>query len=89
MGSPCYYNYSWNQSGRVYGKTLPDLAKKELRHTGLVEWVHSHPVTDPEKYLAVLKQLPRVEQIWKAGLSRLTEECFQSCNSVRIGVVSG
>ena len=49
----------------------------------MVEWVHSHPVTDPEKYLAVLKQLPRVEQIWKAGLSRLTEECFQSCNSVR------
>lgn len=83
IGSPCYYNYSWNQSGRVYGKTLPSLGKKELRQTGLVEWVRSHPITDPEKYLAVWEKLPQMEQIWKAGLPKLTNECFNSCDRVR------
>ena len=82
-GSPCYYNYSWNQSGRVYGKTLPSLGKKELRQTGLVEWIRGHPITDPEKYLAVWEKLPQMEQIWKAGLPRLTDECFNSCDRVR------
>lgn len=82
-GSPCYYGFSGEQAGRIYGKTLPTLAKKELRSTGLVEWVHSQKVTDPEKYLAVWKYLPQMEQIWKAGLTHLTKECFRSCDSVR------
>ena len=82
-GSPCYYAYSGDQSGRVYGKTLPSLEKKELRQTGLAEWIRSHPITDPEKYLAVWKRLPQMEQIWKAGLQRLTKECFNNCDSVR------
>lgn len=82
-GSPCYYAYYGNQSGRVYGKTLPSLEKKELRQTGLAEWIRSHPITDPEKYLAVWKRLPQMEQIWKAGLQRLTKECFNNCDSVR------
>lgn len=82
-GSPCYYAYYGNQSGRVYGKTLPSLEKKELRQTGLAEWIRSHPITDPEKYLAVWKRLPQMEQIWKAGLQRLTKECFHNCDNVR------
>ena len=82
-GSPCYYAYYGDQSGRVYGKTLPSLEKKELRQTGLAEWIRSHPITDPEKYLAVWKRLPQMEQIWKAGLQRLTKECFNNCDSVR------
>ena len=82
-GSPCYYAYYGDQSGRVYGKTLPSLGKKELRQTGLAEWIRSHPVTDPEKYLAVWKRVPKMEQIWKAGLQRLTKECFHNCDSVR------
>lgn len=82
-GSPCYYAYAGDQAGRVYGKTLPSLGKKELRQTGLVEWIRSHPVTDPEKYLAVWKQIPKMEQIWKAGLSRLTAECFHFCDDVQ------
>ena len=72
-----------DQSGRVYGKTLPSLEKKELRQTGLAEWIRSHPITDPEKYLAVWKRLPQMEQIWKAGLQRLTKECFHNCDNVR------
>ena len=82
-GSPCYYAYYGDQSGRVYGKTLPSLEKKELRQTGLAEWIRSHPITDPEKYLAVWERLPQMEQIWKAGLQRLTKECFHSCDNVR------
>lgn len=82
-GSPCYYAYAGEQAGRVYGKTLPSLGKKELRQTGLAEWIRSHPVTDPEKYLAVWKRVPKMEQIWKAGLQRLTKECFHNCDSVR------
>ena len=82
-GSPCYYAYAGDQAGRVYGKTLPSLGKKELRHTGLAEWIRSHPVTDPEKYLAVWKRVPKMEQIWKAGLQRLTAECFHFCDDVQ------
>lgn len=82
-GNPCYYGYLGDQTGRVYGKSLPSLEKKELRETGLVQWIHSHKVTDPEKYLAVWNQLPQMEQIWKAGLQKLTRECFASCDSVR------
>ena len=82
-GSPCFCAYYGDQSGRVYGKTLPSLEKKELRQTGLAEWIRSHPITDPEKYLAVWKRLPQMEQIWKAGLQRLTKESFNNCDSVR------
>ena len=82
-GSPCYYSYAGDQAGRVYGKTLPSLEKNELRHTGLTEWIRSHPDTDPEKYLAVWKRLPQMEQIWKAGLPRLAAECFRFCDNVR------
>lgn len=82
-GSPCYYSYSGEQLGCVYGKSLPSLEKKELRRTGLVEWIRRQKVTDPEKYLAVWERLPQMEQIWKAGLTQLTKECFRSCDSVR------
>lgn len=82
-GSPCYYGYFTVQTGRVYGKSLPCMEQKELLGTGLVQWVRTHPVTDPEKYLAVWKRMPKMEQIWKADLPRLTKECFEHCDSVR------
>lgn len=76
-GNPCYYSYCGNQTGRVYGKSLPCMEQKELFGTGLVQWIRTHPVTDPEKYLAVWKRMPKMEQIWKADLPRLTKECFE------------
>ena len=82
-GKPCYYDYSGDEAGRVYGKTLPTLEKAELHSTGLVEWIRQQKVTDPEKYLAVWERLPQMEQIWKSGLSNLTAQCFHSCDSVR------
>ena len=33
---------------------------------------------DPEKYLAVLKHVPQLEQIAKVGLSRMVNECLES-----------
>ena len=72
--SPCYYSYAGDQAGRVYGKTLPIWRKMNFAIPGLAEWIRSHPDTDPEKYLAVWKRLPQMEQIWKAGLPRLAAE---------------
>ena len=80
---PCSYGFYYEHIGRIYGKSLPSLEKKELRSTGLVQWVRSRKETDPEKYLAVWRHLPQMEQIWKAGLSELTKECFQSCHNMR------
>ena len=64
-------------------RALPCMEREELRGTGLVEWLRKHPVTDPEKYLAVWKHVPKMEQIWKAGLPALTKECFERTDSVR------
>lgn len=81
--SPCNPSWGGSEDGRIYGKTLPHLAKKELKQTGLVQWIYGKVMVDPEKYLAVLKQVPQLEQIWKADLFRLTEECMKDYNFVR------
>ena len=81
-GSPCSYNWSGSHNGRVYGKTLPTLEQKELRCTGLVNWIRKQKSVDPEKYLAVLERIPQMEQISKASLPKLTRECFSSCGTV-------
>lgn len=55
------------------------MEQKELFGTGLVQWIRTHPVTDPEKYLAVWKRMPKMEQIWKADLPRLTKTDYLVC----------
>lgn len=80
--SPCNPSWRGSEDGRIYGKTLPHLARKELRQTGLVQWIYGKVMSDPEKYLAVLKKVPQLEQIWKADLFQLTEECMKDYNSV-------
>ena len=47
------------------------------RCTGLVNWIRKQKSVDPEKYLAVLKRMPNLEQLTKAGLFRLAVECTQ------------
>ncbi len=81
--SPCSASWRGDETGRIYGKTLPHLAGKELRQTGLVQWIQGKGAVDPEKYLAVLKEVPQLEQIWKADLPRLTEECMNHSSFVR------
>jgi len=69
-----YYYYYRIYEGRVYGRTLPDLAKRELRKTGLVEAIAMAKEFDPEKYLAVWKSVPELERLAKAGLGTLVKE---------------
>ena len=76
-GCNCSIGYMGNESGRVYGKTIPYLAKTCLQWTGLPELIHANMKTDPEKYLVVLKKMPDLEQLAKAGLFRLAVECTQ------------
>ncbi|MEM5770173.1 MAG: hypothetical protein AAGU32_18070, partial [Bacillota bacterium] len=75
--APCSASCGGSAEGRVYGKTLPTLARSELRRTGLVEMLSFYQITDPEKYLAVLEKVPQLEQIVKAGLFRLANECLE------------
>lgn len=71
-----YYYYSRSYEGSVYGRTLPDLAKKELRKTGLMEMAAMAKEIDPEKYLAAWKSIPELERLAKAGLGTLAMECM-------------
>ena len=70
--SPGWHGYS---QGRVYGKTIPTLSKRELSRTGLPEAIRMGPI-DPEKYLAVLREVPLLEKLAKAGLNRMTQQCL-------------
>lgn len=77
-GNVCGTDLCWYMSehGRVYGKTLPSLAQKELKRTGLVEAVRDAGEIDPERYLAVLDKFPQMEQLAKAGVPALLKECM-------------
>lgn len=73
--SPYYgYYYYHDGKGPVYGRTIPDLARNELRKTGLKEYLHFQKKADPEDYLEKLERLPELERIAKGGLTRLAEE---------------
>ena len=61
-------------SGMVYGKTLPALSKRELKKTGLLEYVRGNKCVDPEEYLIAYEKRPYIEKFVKAGLSRLAKE---------------
>lgn len=83
MGYNSIYCNRGNEEGRVYGKTLPHLAKGPLKQTGLADWIYKHKfVTNPDKYMLVRKRVPHFEQIWKADLPKLTDECWSPYNSV-------
>ena len=72
--------------GRVYGKTIPHLAKLELSRTGLPEMLRNAGSIDPEKYLAVLREVPQMEKIAKAKLPNMVRECISRYYSFREGV---
>lgn len=78
MGSNSIYATHGGQDGRVYGKTLPHLSRNVLKHIGLTEWLRTHGFTgNPDRYLSLVKKYPRFEQLWKAGLPKLTEESWE------------
>lgn len=78
-------NPSWsvwgsnNYPGTVYGKTLPDLGKKELSRSGLLQMLQRESMLDPEFFLTVLRVVPELELIAKAGLTNLAKECMKDC----------
>lgn len=69
-------NYNWYK-GEVYRRTLSDLEKKELRHSGLVKMIRWKKVIDPEAFLASLSKKPILEQIVKAELFVLVDELLE------------
>ena len=72
----CSLGWSGNEDGKVYGKTLPSLSKNELQKTGLWEASKGLKILDPEKYLAVLHEIPQLEKIAKAKLPAMIAECI-------------
>lgn len=69
-----YYYHTASLYGMVYPRTLPDLGRKELKQTGLNQWIKRNPVSNPFAYLETWKKIPVLEQVLKAELPRLTDE---------------
>lgn len=76
-GFPMNLHWSGNANGMVYNRTLPYLAKHQLKKTGLIEWIWHYGKVDPERYLVAFSKIPQLEQITKAGLWQLAEECVK------------
>lgn len=67
-----YFYFSYE--GRLYGKTLSHLLKKELKTTGIAEYYRRNGVINPERYLMAVNKYPYLEKIAKVGLIRLFDE---------------
>ena len=74
--APAYYLR--NNTGKVYGKTLPSLFKGELKTTGLKEYMQYKPDINPEKYLVAFTSCPFLEKTVKVGLTKLSDEMIES-----------
>lgn len=79
----CTPNWWGSANGRIYGRTLPDLSRRSLGRTGLLEYIQRRRAIDPEKYLAVLAEVPQLEQLSKAGLPKLTDQCVGDYRNVQ------
>ena len=75
-GNLCGTSFWSIPAGRVYGKTLQSLERSGLNRTGLPEYIRSCERVDPELYLAVLNKVPQLEQLMKASLPALANECI-------------
>lgn len=60
--------------GRVYGKTLPSLSKKFLKHTGFKEFFQKVKAFCPEEYFDAYQRGAYIEQLVKAGLFGVVDE---------------
>lgn len=77
------YNEYCYQPGSIYGKTLSSIAPVLVR-IGLSEYARlCRGCVSPNWYLFAWGRFPRIEQICKAGLSRLTMECMENGNAVK------
>ena len=77
------YNEYCYQPGSIYGKTLSSIAPL-LARTGLREYVRlCRGCVSPNWYLFAWGRFPRIEQICKANLPRLTTECLENFGAVK------
>ncbi|WOO34924.1 PcfJ domain-containing protein [Anaerocolumna sp. AGMB13020] len=83
-----YYSCYGSESGRVYKRTIPTLSKNELKRTGLPEMINSLDKIDPELYLYTLKNYGYLEQLAKAGLTRLANEIVTGGKNINIKHIS-
>lgn len=83
LSKSAYYTYD----GRIYGRTLPDLATKELKATGLLEYIQGNATTDPVVYLLAYQKKPFIEKFVKAGLSHLAKDYIEGKNSYISGSI--
>ncbi|MDO4339135.1 MAG: PcfJ domain-containing protein [Eubacteriales bacterium] len=61
----------FTEPGAVYRRTLPDLAKKELKKTGIWSMAKLGLPFAPEIYLPAVKEAPVIEKAAKAGMGKL------------------
>lgn len=66
-------------TGIVYAKTLPALYKNELLATGFSEIMKRVKKIDPERYLAIWRNVPQIDQMLKADIPVLVNECMKDC----------
>ena len=82
-GGVCSRSLWGPPTGRVYGKTMPDLVKRGLSYTGLNEYLKDAVRICPEYYLSVLEMIPQLEQIAKASLPAMVNECLHKSYDYR------
>lgn len=70
-------SFYYSSAGRIYGRTLPNLAAKELKTTGLREYICGNITTDPTVYLLTYLEHPFIEKFVKAGLPHLAKDYIE------------
>lgn len=76
-------NPRWFASkGKLYKRTLPALAKKQLKKTGIWEMARAGFLFSPEVYLLTVK--PVIEKAAKAGLEKLALELLRGVHNIEV-----
>ena len=80
------YGYYYTQLGVVYTKNLYTLSDK-LSRTGLPQMMISMEKQDPEVFIETVKSKPYLEQLAKAGLTRLAFDVVYSGKELNIKTI--
>lgn len=79
-----YTEYLQYYRGKVYGRTIPSLSKKELQRTGFAEMWKASGYICPVEYLGFWKDSPIVEQLAKAGLTQIVTEIMDGYKKIQL-----
>lgn len=78
-----YREWVCYERGKVYGRTLPSLSRRELARTGFCEFVKKARYVSPIEYFAAYRRHPYMEQWAKAGLHALLQEFLDSPGEIQ------